>query len=723
MGWKHLIGPGSYPVLLGHSWNDPIIVGKEIILWCEEPDRQALEQLVSLTQLPNIFFNVCGMADLHGGYGMPIGGVVAVKDIILPYAVGNDIGCFTGDTKIALLDGKTKTFKEQLNKKFWIYSISDDNMIIPGFAECIKTRENAQLVEIEIDNCEKIKCTPDQLFKMRNGEYKEAQYLKPDDSLMPLYLSYQKRDGYEILHNPGNRSTLTHRIVAESIFGPIPDNFVVHHINKNKYDNRPENIIIMEKNKHNSLHGKEQIKRLQSNEFKKHRLNILKEDGFYDKKYHTKKRNTAIENIINYMKNNPEKFKEDIKNNGQRGKQYLINYNKSEKGRLKSKEIANRYYKCNICDKEIKSPIGLYNHKRKEHNNHKVISVQFLKEKEDVYCLRVNNQFNNFALASGVFVHNCGMFATKLDFLWQNLKPKKIIKIMEEAMRVIPHGTGVGHRIKQKWDKFDLAPEFPSYIKAALETAEYQLGSLGAGNHFIELLKGDDGYVWLMIHSGSRNLGANICTEFYHRAKRFCDENNIKPPTAHLSYLPLDHDDGIWYYDMMNFALDFAKENRRRMMTVFESIACGMLGCGVEGEIDIHHNYANFEDHINWLGDIPQNVLVHRKGATPAFEGQFGVIPGSMGTSSYIVQGKSNPASLCTVSHGAGRAMSRSQAKKKFRETDTRSYLTERGIWFNHIALDEDPRCYKDINKVIAAQDDLVDVVVKLDPLGVIIGT
>lgn len=310
---------------------------------------------------------------------------------------------------------------------------------------------------------------------------------------------------------------------------------------------------------------------------------------------------------------------------------------------------------------------------------------------------------------------SCGMSATKLSYKHEDLNPEIIDKIMTEINRVVPYGTGVGHCIQQHWDGFNYAPEFPNYIKAALETAKYQLGSLGAGNHFIELLKGDDDYTWLMIHSGSRNLGANICKEFYIRAKNFCEESKLKVPCAHLSYLPLDSYEGKWYLDMMNFAMEFAKENRRRMMNVCESISCGMLKCTVEQQIDIHHNYASFETHNG------EEILLHRKGATPAFKDQLGIIPGSMGTPSYIVKGKGNEESFCTVSHGAGRSMSRTQAKKLFKESDTEKLL--KGIWFNCIALDEDPRCYKDINDVIKSQDDLVEPVVKLEPLGVIIGT
>lgn len=687
-----------------------------IYSWCERPEKTMMEQLIKLAKLPFLFSHIGEMADGHPGYGMPIGGVIATHGVLLPYCVGNDIGCFTGDTEIALLDGTTKTFKEQLNKEFWIYSISDDNMIIPGFAKCVKTRDNSELVEVIIDNDEIIRCTPDQLFKLRNGGYKEAQKLEPGDSLMPLYISYQKRDGYEILHNPDNHHTLTHKVVAEFKYGTYSNNLNVHHLNKNKHNNTPENITLIDKTNHSSLHGKDQISRLQSKKFKQERLEKLRKNGFYDKKYYHKKREVAIKNINEYMNNNSEEFKETVKYNGQRGKKYLIDYNRSEKGRLKSKEIANRFYKCDICNEFIKSPIGLYNHKKKHHNNHKVVSVRFLKQKEDVYCLQVKNKFRNFALASGIFVHNCGMTAVGLNYLWENLNPEMIDRIMRETMRVIPHGKGIWHRQPQPWDKFDDAPEFPLHIKSVLDDAKYQLGTLGSGNHFIELLKGDNKKVWLMIHSGSRNLGVQICNEFWHQARRLNEIWKIQLPDPQLAYLPIETKEGKQYFEMMNFALDFAKESRSRMMTTFMSIACGMLGCDAASEpIDIHHNFARFENHYG------KNVIVHRKGATPAFRDQYGIIPGSMATPSYIVRGKGCRESFCTVSHGAGRTGSRKYARGKFKQQEIQKQLE--GIWMNIYNPEEDPRCYKNIDDVISAQSDLVDTVVKMEPLGVIIGS
>ncbi len=681
--------------------------------WCETVEDSALKQMANICSFSFIYKWGVLSADAHSGYGFPIGGVAATENILFPYGVGSDIGCFTGDTKIALLDGTTKTFEEQLNKEFWIYSISDNNMIVPGFAKCIKTRENAELIEIKLDNDEKIRCTPDQLFKMRNGEYREAQNLKPEDNLMPFYRTYQRRDGYEILHNPDNHYTLTHKIISEFVFGKN-DNLVTHHINKNKLDNRPENFEFMTNSDHNYLHGKDNSDRLRSDEFKKNRIKILRENGFYDPKFYYERRETAIKNITDYMENNPEKYKEDIKLNGQRGKEYLIEYNKSEKGRLKSKEISNRLYRCNICGVEIKSPIGLYNHIKKEHNNHKVINVKKLDIKEDVYCLKVNNDFHNFALASGVFVHNCGMIAVQTDYKFEDITPELIDRIMKETCWIIPHGKGIGHKSPQSWDGYEEVPKFPTYIQSALNESRYQLGTLGSGNHFVEMLKGEDGFIWLMIHSGSRNLGYQICNEFHHQATHLMNLYHIQLPDPNLAYLPIETKEGKAYYDLMNFALKFAFENRKRMMNIFQSITCGMLACSVQQEIDVFHNYAAFERHYG------KDVIVHRKGAVTARKDQLSVIPGSMGTTSYIVRGLGNKESFESSSHGAGRVLGRREANKTLNRELVEKSMS--GIWINQIQLDESPCVYKDIDKVIEDQSDLIEPVVKLHPIGVIIG-
>lgn len=308
----------------------------------------------------------------------------------------------------------------------------------------------------------------------------------------------------------------------------------------------------------------------------------------------------------------------------------------------------------------------------------------------------------------------CGMIAVQTDYKAEDITPELIDRIMEETAYVIPHGKGIGHTHPQSWDGYAEAPEFPTYIKSALEESRYQLGTLGSGNHFIEMLKGEDGFIWLMIHSGSRNLGYQICNEFHHQAKHLMDIYHIELPDPNLAYLPVETKEGKAYLDMMNFALKFAFENRRRMMNVFQSITCGMLGCSIQQEINIHHNYAAFERHFG------KDVIVHRKGATSARKDQLGIIPGSMGTPSYIVRGLGNRESFESCSHGAGRVLGRNKAKKQLNKDTVEKFMT--GIWTNKLPLDEAPQAYKNIDQVIADQADLIEPVVKLYPIGVIVG-
>lgn len=309
----------------------------------------------------------------------------------------------------------------------------------------------------------------------------------------------------------------------------------------------------------------------------------------------------------------------------------------------------------------------------------------------------------------------CGMIAVQTDYKFESITSEQIDRIMKETCRVIPHGKGIGHKSPQSWDGYEEVPEFPTYIQSALNESRYQLGTLGSGNHFVEMLKGEDGFVWLMIHSGSRNLGYQICNEFHHQATHLMNLYHIQLPDPNLAYLPIETKEGKAYYELMNFALKFAFENRRIMMNIFQSITCGMLGCSVQQEINIHHNYAAFERHFG------KDVIVHRKGATAARKDQLGIIPGSMGTASYIVRGLGNRDSFESCSHGAGRIMGRNEAKRTLNENTVEQMM--KGIWTNQIPLDEAPQAYKNIDKVIEDQSDIIEPVVKLYPIGVIVGS
>jgi len=307
----------------------------------------------------------------------------------------------------------------------------------------------------------------------------------------------------------------------------------------------------------------------------------------------------------------------------------------------------------------------------------------------------------------------CGMLATRTSLT--EIDTETIKKIMGTIREVIP--VGFAHRkLGVAWSGFDDAPDDNIVIQQLLPGTK-QLGTLGGGNHFIEIQKGDDGHVWFMIHSGSRNVGYKIAHAYHEIAKKLCEQWQSDLPHKDLSFLPIESQEGKAYMRAMEFALKFAQKNRDVMAELVEDAFLIHTTCGFDESINIHHNYATWEHHFG------KDVIVHRKGATSAREGQTGIIPGSMGTASYIVSGLGNPESFMSCSHGAGRRMGRAEAKRTLSLEGEQAKMD--GIVHGLRTegdLDEAPGAYKDIDTVMENQKDLVEIVVKMKPLGVIKG-
>jgi len=254
------------------------------------------------------------------------------------------------------------------------------------------------------------------------------------------------------------------------------------------------------------------------------------------------------------------------------------------------------------------------------------------------------------------------------------------------------------------------------------EAVANQLGTLGGNNHFMEVQYDEEGRVWFMIHCGSRNLGARICTEFYRLARTFTDQSGCVLPDRNLSFFPADSKEGLDYIQHMALCVDFSYMNRTKILERMMTVLGELLGPGltVEEVHQIHHNFASLETHFG------EDVWVHRKGATPAIKGTIGIIPGSMGSYSYLVQGAGevdgdgNPESFRSCSHGAGRKMSRKDAREKIDIDRVREQM--KGITFNDHKgiLEESPGAYKDISVVMSQQAEgehkLVEVVHELHP-------
>jgi tRNA-splicing ligase RtcB len=297
-------------------------------------------------------------------------------------------------------------------------------------------------------------------------------------------------------------------------------------------------------------------------------------------------------------------------------------------------------------------------------------------------------------------------------------------RLNESLVRILERETafGTGRELKRR-AQHDVMDEDWSVTKITARLkdtkARPQLGTSGSGNHFVEfgtlavtdaavgLPPGE--YLALLSHSGSRGSGATIAQHFSKVARQAHPE--LPQALSHLAWLDLASDAGQEYWAAMELMGEYASANHA---LIHQHVAAA-LGVEVRLDLENHHNYAWRERHV--MADGRQReVIVHRKGATPAGDGTLGIIPGSMGTPGYIVRGKGSAASLDSASHGAGRRMSRTAAKKAFTWADAQRFLRERGVTLISAGLDEVPMAYKDIDQVMAAQRDLVEPLARFDP-------
>lgn len=331
--------------------------------------------------------------------------------------------------------------------------------------------------------------------------------------------------------------------------------------------------------------------------------------------------------------------------------------------------------------------------------------------------------------ADGVIIPNavgvdigCGMCAVKTDLKAARIPRNKLIKIMEGIRKEIP--LGFEHHKKSQDENLmpqDYNLDALHVVKNQYQAALKQIGTLGGGNHFIEIQKDTEDFVWIMIHSGSRNLGKQVADFYNKKAKELNDIwfSSVKKGTD-LAFLPFKTQEAHQYYDEMLYCVEFALANRKLMMSRIQNIFSDIFPkIQFEELINKAHNYAAWENHFG------KNVVVHRKGATSAREGEIGIIPGSQGSNSFIVEGLGNPESFRSCSHGAGRALGRKEAVRKLRLEDEQKKLEAMGIIHavrSRSDLDEAPSAYKNINQVMADQEDLVKIKVKLRPLAVVKG-
>jgi tRNA-splicing ligase RtcB len=319
----------------------------------------------------------------------------------------------------------------------------------------------------------------------------------------------------------------------------------------------------------------------------------------------------------------------------------------------------------------------------------------------------------------------CGMNAVRLSLKASQL-PDKLHRLRSAIEARVPVGfaqrawkqvqgselESSTHGLRRRLDRIvDRHPALATMQKRFDETWICQLGTLGGGNHFIEVCLDESQSVWVMLHSGSRGIGNLMGRYFIAAAREVATRDHLNLPDRDLAYFS---EGSTWfddYVEAVDWAQDYALLNRRKMMgTILDAVrnelASSVDHWTIEGEaINCHHNYVARETHWG------QKLFVTRKGAISARNGEMGIIPGSMGAKSYIVRGLGNPESLCSCSHGAGRRMSRTAAKRRFNSVDLEEQT--RGVECRKDAgvVDEIPGAYKDIDEVMANQSDLVQVI------------
>ncbi len=300
----------------------------------------------------------------------------------------------------------------------------------------------------------------------------------------------------------------------------------------------------------------------------------------------------------------------------------------------------------------------------------------------------------------------CGVCTIPTNIKAGSLDRDTLRKIREDIKKVIPMGF---HKHNKTTRMLSVNSSTP-IIEREYENAMQSLGTLGGGNHFIELQRDPQDYVWIMIHSGSRNVGKQVCDHYNKLAKA----DSKLPSHWQLDMLQVDSCEGNRYFDEMKWCVDYALTNRKIMMDNVKDILSNYFSVSYGELINIAHNYVARELHYNtW-------VYVHRKGATSAFDGEIGIIPGSMGSPSYIVKGKGNKESFCSCSHGAGRVLGRNQAKKILQLEEEQKILDSMCIIHDLSGvggLDEATGAYKDISTVMKNQEELVEIVVELLPI------
>lgn len=723
------------------------------------------------------------MPDVHQGAGCVIGFTQTIIDKVVPNLVGVDIGCFTKDTKVALTDGRNLSFEELINEKdkeHYGYSIDKNgNVQVSKLEFPRKIKKADKLLEIELDNGEKIKCTLDHVFYKRDCSEVEAKDLKVGDSLYPLYIKSAK-DVFEnsddehlcIFDGKNSEYVLIHKLsddYNERHGLGVHFNgrgYVRHHKDFNKFNNDPTNIrrVLWEdprrihatsmsltnklgitgfaaaERKHPGLARRASIKRAEATwngpnaeENRKKAAKRLAEGNRSEKSRAAASKRQKEHNTSKFSEHNKEEWMKNRQKLGRVRKVLLwLQENNLEINEKNYNEARKNFYNYKFYKdaKQLVESLGLSFEKilkGETVTNHKIVSIKEI-EGDDVYCLTCQ-EFGNFALASGVFVHNCGMLVLKIDKKYgKELFNKSGLEKLDKVIRQhIP--MGMNHRNKKHafCDKVHI-----NEIKAPINAEKLMLsiGTMGGGNHFIEVDKDSNGDYYIVIHSGSRHLGIEVCKYYQNLAIKYHSSNtkerdelvaklkaegrekDIQAELAKIKKEPipnelayLEGNDLEDYLHDMKLAQEYAIWNREAMLNeIMEHM--GIKKKMILDKLCTIHNYIDVENRIL------------RKGAISLQKDESAVIPINMSYGSLIVKGKGNAEYNFSGPHGAGRLMSRSAAKESLKMEDFKASMKD--VFTTSVStatIDEAPMAYKSAEDILENIKDLCDVVEIIKPI------
>ncbi len=314
----------------------------------------------------------------------------------------------------------------------------------------------------------------------------------------------------------------------------------------------------------------------------------------------------------------------------------------------------------------------------------------------------------------------CGMAYVGTDIPIEKIKMNDLERFVNQIRREIPIGFGVYDQ-PQPGTLFLRKELLPPELEREVDRAQRSLGSLGGGNHFVDLLKDEQSQAALMVHTGSRHFGYAVASLFHQMAKKQCYHKGLDLPDYDLAYFDSKTPEAEAYIEAMEMAMEFAQKNRQVILAKAKRVLEEIFGSVNFSEtINVHHNYAACEIHFG------KQVWVHRKGAIRAGKGEAVIVPGSLGTPSYLGTGLGNKDSFSSCAHGAGRSMGRNEAKKKYSPQMVLADIENRGVVLGKVKkgniAEESPWAYKDIEKVIRNQEQLAKMEIKLTPIAVVIG-